>query len=170
MSEVTLRDGGRVIVRPIQADGKQRLLEGFKRFGEQSRYRRFMGMKKRLSDEELTFLTQVDHHDHEAIVAVDAESGVGVGVARYIRLSGDAAEAAVAIVDAWQGRGLGGVLLSRLAERALEEGVGRFKAWMLGESRDMLHLFGHLGEVRVLAREGDSVEIEVPLSSRAAAQ
>jgi GNAT superfamily N-acetyltransferase len=170
MSEVALRDGSRVIVRPVQADGKQRLLEGFERFGEQSRYRRFMGIKKRLSDEELAFFTEIDHHDHEALVAVDPESDLGVGVARFIRLSGDAAEAAVAIVDEWQGRGLGGLLLSRLAARAREEGVDRFRAWMLGESRDMLHLFERLGEVRVLAREGDSVEIEVPLSSPSGAR
>jgi hypothetical protein len=108
MSEVALRDGSRVIVRPVRADGKQLLLEGFERFGEQSRYRRFMGMKKRLSDEELAFFTDVDHHDHEALVALDAESGLSVGVARFIRLSGDAAEAAVAIVDDWQGEASAG--------------------------------------------------------------
>jgi L-amino acid N-acyltransferase YncA len=71
----------------------------------------------------------------------------------------------VAIVDAWQGRGLGGALLTRLAARARAEGVRRFRAWMLAESRDMLHLFDRLGELRVLAREGDSVEIEVELKA-----
>jgi L-amino acid N-acyltransferase YncA len=90
-----------------------------------------------------------------------------VGVARYICLQGaaDTAEAAVAIVDDWQHRGLGGALLSRLAARAREEGVRRFRAWMLAESRDMLHLFERLGPLRVRAREGDTVEIEVDLDA-----
>ena len=166
MSEVTLRDGSRVIVRPVRPEDKPLFVEGFERFGEDSRYRRFMGMKKRLSDQELAFFSEVDHHDHEALVGLDVECGAGVGVARYIRLgAGDAAEAAVAIVDVWQGRGLGGLLLARLAARAHEEGIHRFRAWMLSESRDMLHLFEKLGDLRVVARDGDSVEIEVALEA-----
>jgi GNAT superfamily N-acetyltransferase len=172
---VTLRDGVEVVIRPVVPDDKPLFASGFERFGEQSRYRRFMGMKKRLSEEELAFFSEVDHREHEALGAIDPASGDGVGVARYIRMPGDpeAAEAAVAIVDAWQHRGLGGALLHRLAGRAREEGIHRFRAWMLSESRDMLRLFERLGSLRVVAREGESIEIEVELeavSSRAAAR
>ena len=172
METVSLRDGSQVTIRPVEPSDKPLFAAGFERFGQESRYRRFMGMKKRLSERELAFFSEVDHHEHEALGAIDVVSGEGVGVARYIRMPGDpeAAEAAVALVDAWQHRGLGGALLSRLATRAAEEGVRRFRAWMLSESRDMLHLFERLGPLRVIAREGDSVEIEVSLeavSSRA---
>src|SRR4051794_22085607 len=128
MDPVTLRDGVQVVIRQVEPADKPLFAAGFERFSEQSRYRRFMGMKKRLSEQELAFFSEVDHHDHEAIGAIDVATGEGVGVARYIRLAGDpeAAEAAVAIVDAWQHRGLGGALLSRLAARAREEGLVRF--------------------------------------------
>lgn len=54
----------------------------------------------------LRYLTDIDHHDHEALVALDL-GGRGVGVARYIRHPADpqAAEPAVAIVDDWHRRG-----------------------------------------------------------------
>jgi GNAT superfamily N-acetyltransferase len=80
-----------------------------------------------LAESELAFFREVDHHDHEALRALDAETGDGVGVARYIRLhSSSAAEASVAVIEAWQGRGLRGVLLERLAAPTWAEGVERF--------------------------------------------
>jgi len=77
-----------------------------------------MGHKKPLADEELAFLTKVDHHDHEAIGALGADGTCGVGVARYLRLGPGVAAAAVAVVDDWQRRGVGGLVLERLAARA----------------------------------------------------
>jgi GNAT superfamily N-acetyltransferase len=150
METLGLRDGTPVTIRPVRPEDKPLYTAGFERFGEQSRYRRFLGLKKRLT-----------------LAAIDPVTGEGVGVARYICLQGaaDTAEAAVAIVDDWQHRGLGGALLSRLAARAREEGVRRFRAWMLAESRDMLHLFERLGPLRVRARQGDTVEIEVDLDA-----
>lgn len=53
---------------------EQRLLEGLERLSERSRYRRFLASHRRLSEAELRHFTQVDHHDHNAIVAVDPET------------------------------------------------------------------------------------------------
>ena len=38
-----------------------------------------------LTDDIVTYLTDVDHHDHEALAAIDAATGEGVGVARFVR-------------------------------------------------------------------------------------
>ena len=43
--EVTLRDGSRVLIRPVQPGDKELFTRAWERFGEESRYRRFLGAK-----------------------------------------------------------------------------------------------------------------------------
>ena len=74
-------------IRPGRAEDKELFVAGWERFGEESRYRRFMGAKGGLSERDLAYFTEVDHADHEALGALDAETGEGVGVARYVRLA-----------------------------------------------------------------------------------
>jgi GNAT superfamily N-acetyltransferase len=166
---VRLRDRSEVIVRPLEAEDKPLLLEGFERLGDQSRYQRFLGFKKRLSTDELEFLTRVDHVSHEAIGAIDPATGRGVGVARYVREQPGApvAEAAVAVVDAWQGRGLGWALLERLAASAREAGITEFSASLLVENRAMLELFARLGRIEVRHDSGSTVVLHVALPAEA---
>jgi L-amino acid N-acyltransferase YncA len=161
---VELRDGAHVRIRPVRREDKARLLQAFEGLGERSRYRRFLGYKKALSPAELELFTDVDHHDHEALGAIDTATGDGVGIARYVRLGErrEAAEAAVTVVDLWQGRGLGTALLERLAARAREEGVREFTATLLSDNREMIALFRRLGVLRVV-RSGTVQEIEVCL-------
>src|SRR3954452_3013806 len=130
---VTLRDGTELDIRPVTAADRRLLLSGFARFGERSRQQRFFGVKVALTEAELTFFTEVDHHDHEALGAIDPQTGAGVGIARFIRLEpgAEVAEAAVSVVDDWQARGVGRALLTALVERAHEEGVDRFQATLL---------------------------------------
>jgi GNAT superfamily N-acetyltransferase len=152
-----------VLVRPVEAEDKALFTDGWQRFGEESRYRRFLGAKGDLTSRDLAYLTELDHVDHEALGARDAESGDGVGVARYVRLPEhpDVAEAAVAVVDAWQGRGLGGELLQRLTARAREHGIERFQASLLAHNHSMLALFEDVGEVEVRERGTGQIEIDV---------
>jgi GNAT superfamily N-acetyltransferase len=120
-----------------------------------------------LTPSELTYLTEVDHVDHEAIGAIHPATGAGLGVARYIRLPErpTVAEAAVAVVDDWQGRGLGRLLLDRLVTRAEENGIERFRALLIATNDAVRNLLAGIGEVRVL-RSGDGVmelEVELPV-------
>jgi len=62
---VTLRDGVRVRLRPIAPDDRDLLAASFERLSEQSRYRRFLTAKSKLSTNELDYLVDaVDHSDH----------------------------------------------------------------------------------------------------------
>lgn len=155
---VTLRDGSTVLVRPVRPDDRELFAKGFERMSGESRYRRFMAAKKKLSEAELDFFTRLDHDLHEAIGAIDIATGEGAGVARMHRSPGDpaVAEAAVTVVDDWQGRGLGSVLLGRLTERARELGVQHFEASLFTTNRAMLHMFERLGCMRS-QREGLNV-------------
>jgi GNAT superfamily N-acetyltransferase len=164
---VRLRDGSQVLVRPVRPDDKPLFVTGFERLSEESRYLRFMGYKKVLSLRDLEFFTELDHEDHEAIGAIDPFTGEGLAVARYMRFRDDrtSAEAAVVVIDSWQGRGLGSVLLDRLVERAREQGIERFVATLFTDNEAMLALFQRIGDVEVLSHEGETIEIEIALST-----
>ena len=160
-----LPDGREVLVRAVRPEDKPLFARGWERFGDESRYKRFMGVKRKLSTGELSFFTEIDHIDHEAIGALDPETGEGLGVARYVRDADrpHAAEAAVSVIDAMQGRGLGGVLLRRLCDRAAQNGIRVFTAELLASNHTMLHLFEKLGAVRVTGRNGAELDIDVEL-------
>ena len=160
---LTLRDGAEVRVRPIEPSDRDALAAAFERLSDESRYRRFLGPVEHLGPSTLAYLTEVDHSDHEALVAF-APAGDLVGVARYVREDeGDRAEAAVTVADDWQGRGLGTALTALLAGRALDQGIERFTATMLAKNREMLDLLGTVGSVAVTGREGSTVEVQVAL-------
>jgi GNAT superfamily N-acetyltransferase len=105
----------------------------------------------------------VDHHDHEALIALDPDSGDALGVARFVRTAPGAAEFAVTVVDAWQGRGLGTALLGLLTGRARDEGISRFGALLLADNDEMLDLVRRLGPARTVSREPGTVSVEVEL-------
>jgi nucleotide-binding universal stress UspA family protein/GNAT superfamily N-acetyltransferase len=157
---ITLRDGARVTLRPIAPEDKPLIAATFARLSEASRYRRFFTTKHELSPAELAYLVDVDHTDHEAIIAIDRSSGEALGVARYIRAKDDAevAEVAVTVADDWQHRGLGRALLDHLAYRARREGVRRFSALVQGDNPRALRLLEDVGDTR---REWDSGVVEI---------
>jgi len=158
----TLRDGSRVDIRPVEPDDREAIAEGFERLSPESRYRRFFGPMPRLSESFLDYLTRVDHHDHEALVAVDAQTGDGVGVARFVRTEPGVAEPAVVVIDDWQGRGVASRLLDALAERAREEGIQRFDAPVLASNPDAISVLERLGTTR-RRPEGREVHLSIEL-------
>ncbi len=165
--QLALRDGSEVMVRPIRPEDRDAIAKAFGRLSEQSRYQRFMTAIDELSPSQLEYLTDVDHHDHEALVAFDPETGDGVGVARFVRLDdGTSAEAAVTVIDEWQGRGLGVALTNLLAERARDEGVTRFTALLLASNDQMHDVLASLGPSKVLSRSSGTVEVEVDIPER----
>jgi GNAT superfamily N-acetyltransferase len=154
-----LRDGSFVTIRPIAPADRALLQAGFDRLSEESRYRRFLTPTPRLSERMLRYLTEVDHRDHEALVALADDHGVGV--ARFVRTKDpEVAEAAVTVVDDWQGKGLGTALLELLARRARQEGIHRFSAVVLAQNQDMLDVLRGLGPLRVINRDANTIEAE----------
>jgi nucleotide-binding universal stress UspA family protein/RimJ/RimL family protein N-acetyltransferase len=159
---VALRDGARIVVRPIEPEDRDELAAGFERLSPESRYRRFFGPMRELRQRDLDYLTQVDHRDHEALIALDDATGQGVAVARFVRTAPDEAEPAVVVADDWQRRGLATQLLDALADRAREEGVARFRAPVLAENAQAIAVLKRLGETHT-TRMGRELELEVVL-------
>ena len=166
MTAAELSDGSEVEIRPLGPEDKAGLAAGFERLSGLSRYRRFLSPTSHLSAKQLAYLTEVDHHDHEALVAIDPASHNGLGVARYVRSAQNPGEAefAVAVADDWQRRGLGTALLRQLAERARAEGITRFTGFVLEDNQPMRGLLQSLGEVQQRdARDGTlEVWLDIP--------
>ena len=125
----------RSTLRPIEAADRDGAAEGFERLSPESRYRRFFAPMPRLSERDLDYLTRVDHHDHEALVALDARTGDGVGVARFVRTG----------AGAWPSRpswspttGRGAAWVARCSTRSptgrATEGVAALRAPVLAEN------------------------------------
>lgn len=124
---------------------------------------------KTLAPWQLAYLTEVDHRDHEALIAIEIDSGDVIAVGRFVREPGSSqAEAAVTVVDEWQGRGLGTALTRILAGRAAEEGIDKFTALLLAGNEDMVGLLKGVGELEVTGREGEAIQVDVPLSPQVA--
>jgi RimJ/RimL family protein N-acetyltransferase len=129
--------GTRVVIRPIRAGDKDRLVDGLRRLSEESIRRRFLAAKPRFTASELRYLTEVDGVNHIALVALlEDDPDQLVAVARCVRLPDrpGTAEMAIVVGDPWQGQGLGRELAQRLGDAALTVGIRRFAATMLGDN------------------------------------
>jgi GNAT superfamily N-acetyltransferase len=132
-------------LRDISPGDKALLAAGLARLSPRSAHARFLAAKPRFSSSELRYLTEVDGHDHAALVAVDALGRI-VAVGRYVRHVDDptSAEVAVVVCDDLQGLGLGTRLGLRLAERARGAGIEHFTAIMLPDNTPALRLFSRI--------------------------
>lgn len=135
-----------VTVREIRETDKDLLAAGYARLSDESRLRRFLAPKPRLTSSDLRYLTEVDGVNHYAVVAIAGPDIVGV--ARWVRLVDDpeTAEAAIVVGDALQGRGLGKMLARELADAARARGIRRISASILSDNPPALALMKVIGE------------------------
>ncbi|HKA23196.1 MAG TPA: GNAT family N-acetyltransferase [Blastocatellia bacterium] len=144
-SDILLRDGSTLHLRPIRAEDAAGLIAFHKRLSPRSIYFRFFSPLPELDEERAKTLATVNYHDTFALVG--ELGGRLVGVARYYRdeKAHDRAEVAFLIEDALQGRGIATRMLERLAEIAREKGITTFDAYVLGDNRKMMDVFLHTG-------------------------
>jgi RimJ/RimL family protein N-acetyltransferase len=154
---LSLPGGAHFTARPIHADDKPALLSFFDRLSAESRRRRFLAPKPRLTARDLAFLTEVDHCRHVALVAVDREAAI-VAVARYNAWSDRPghAELAIAVVDEWHGRGLGTALTEALLAHARRTHVVALTGSTFSENIPARALLRRFGFRRVAASAGVS--------------
>jgi len=163
---VTLRDGSEVLIRRIRPADKALVAGAYERLSPESRRRRFLAAPSHLTAEDLRYFTEIDHRRHEAVIALDAESGEMVGDARYVRLPGDreVGEVATFVDDEWQRRGLATALLIELTRRARANGLRRYTALVSADNRVVLEALEKQG-ARHRGTSGGEVELEIELPS-----
>ena len=141
-------DGTQLYVRHVRAGDKHMLSRAWALLSEESQRRRFLGPKPRLTSGDLRYLTELDGHDHVALVAVQLDDPSKlVAVARYVRLRDDpeVAEVAVTVADHMQGKGIGRMLGILLADEARGHGIRRFSASILSDNQPALRLMHAMG-------------------------
>lgn len=150
---VRLADGTDALIRPLEPPDAVRLAEAFERLSPESRRQRFLTAIKRLTREQLAYLSSPDLEDHLALgIEVRFDDGrppLGVGVARCVRESpgAESAEVAAAVADDWQGRGVGTLLLEHLRRWARAKGIRVLTAAMLADNRAAERLMRKQGPV-----------------------
>lgn len=156
-------------VRPIRPEDSPLLTDIFARLSPPSRLARFLYPKTTLTETELRYLTDIDHRDHEALIAIRRLRGEPVGTARFIRDRSDptSAEVAIAVVDEWQDRGVGSLLAARLMARALRESITQFTALTSARNLSARRLLAKVGDVSVVARDGATMSYRVTLAAPA---
>ena len=113
-SDVVLRDGSTLRLRPVRPEDRDGLLALYDRLSPESRRFRFLATVA-ANEAEVERLLRADH-DSDFVLVAEAGGRIS-GVALYLRdpRSPDRAEAAFAIADALQGRGVGTRMLEVLA-------------------------------------------------------
>jgi RimJ/RimL family protein N-acetyltransferase len=134
----------------------------------QSARLRFLAPKNHLTLAELRYLTEVDHVDHYALVAVLADDpSTMAGVGRWVRDGDhpDAAEVAIVVGDCYQRQGLGTALGTALGDGARALGIARFTAMMLPENTAAQRLFAHISGRLSTRVEGGTYELVADLAA-----
>jgi acetyl coenzyme A synthetase (ADP forming)-like protein len=144
-SDVALRDGTTIRIRPIKPSDGDGLQAMVSRMSRQSVYHRFFQVKTHLEPEEVEAFTNIDYLDHMALVAARGDDIIGVG--RYWRdeASPELADVAFAVVDAEQGKGIATRLVRYLTAYADKEGITAFRASVLADNHVMIRVFRNAG-------------------------
>jgi GNAT superfamily N-acetyltransferase len=155
--------GGRKIrFRLLERSDESLIRNFYYRLSPDSIYRRFMGPVVPPADALIQRLTNVDHCDRDALVALD-ERGIA-GIARYAATPGrNSCEVAIVVADDWQRKGLGRMLMRRLGHIARVRGITSFHATILGDNRRAQAFIRGLSKRTTMRFDSGVVEAEIPL-------
>jgi GNAT superfamily N-acetyltransferase len=162
---VTLRDGSTVVIRPVEPADTSLVREGYEHLSAVTRYQKFL-LDRAPTASDTEAVTHTDR-DHDALGAIDPQTGAGVGLARCVRHPDDpsVATAAVVVVEGWQNRGLGTRLLKRLADRSRAAGIERYESHMIVGDTTAWQVFESVGAVDTATRSGGVVDVTVRLAA-----
>jgi acetyl coenzyme A synthetase (ADP forming)-like protein len=161
-SDVVLRDGRTVHVRPARPDDLEALEDYFIALSDESRRLRFSGLVVDVGTQAANAV-RIDYVDHLTLLAfTGADPQRVVGGAQYIREADRRAEIALSVSDDHQGQGLASILIGHLAQAANAEGIDFFRAEVLPENHRMIDVFRQTGFPVSLRTRPGAVEVEFP--------
>ena len=147
-TEVLLRDGSRIRLRPLKREDTKDWLAFINKLSPHSRYLSFHYFAKEMTEEDAARFCTIDYQNTFALVAkvLKAKRSEIVAVGRYYRLPNkQSAELALSIADAYQEKGIGTKLIERLANAARNHDIDTFEADVLAENKPMMQVFRNYG-------------------------
>jgi acetyltransferase len=148
----TMKNGTKVLLRPIRPEDEPMEAAMFKELSKQSIYFRFFGYVPRVDHSLLIRFTQIDYDREIAIIGVVEEEGQQkmTGVVRIISDPwNDTAEYAIVVADPWQGQGLGSAMTDFILEIARERNTRRIIADVLHANDRMAKMLERRGFSRI---------------------
>ncbi|MDM7914957.1 MAG: GNAT family N-acetyltransferase, partial [Candidatus Eisenbacteria bacterium] len=162
VTEKTLKDGARVLLRPIRPEDEPMWKDLLSRCSAETIYARFRSAFQWRPHEIATRYCFIDY-DREIALVAETDEGDQRRLAGVGRLIADpmheTVEYAVLVADAWQNRGLGGVLTDACFEIAKHWGLKRIVAETAPDNTRMISLFRNRGFHLVHDVEGEVVEV-----------
>jgi len=143
-----MRNGKRVIIRPIKSEDEDMWLEMFNNFSESSiRYRFFQSVKNTPHEVRVRYCN-IDYDREMAIIPELDDNGKRriLGVVRIIASSDKkTAELAIIIADPWQGLGLGSKMMDYIIEISKDMGIETLVAEMMTDNKPAINLLKKMG-------------------------
>jgi acetyl coenzyme A synthetase (ADP forming)-like protein len=164
VSDVVLRDGSTVRIRPARPDDLARVQDYLLGLSPETRRLRFWTVAVNIG-ELAEKIVDVDYRDHLTLLVLrGGDDGTMIGGAQYSRMDEGRAEIGMSVADEWQGKGIGSILLGQLAQAAGERGVTIFVAEVLPENHGMIGLFRESGFPLSIRALPGAIEVEFPVS------
>jgi GNAT superfamily N-acetyltransferase len=162
-TDVALRDGSTVHVRPVRASDRDGLLAFLEALSPESRLFRFFSGGGSLG-QAAAWAADVDYVGRFGLVATAGEDGRIVAHAVYVDVGAGHAEVAFAVADDLHGRGVATILLAHLAAAARQRGIGMFTALVLPDNHRMLQVLRDSGFPLSVHSEPGRLHVELPTS------
>lgn len=159
VSDVALRDGSIVRVRPVEQQDRPQILDFIRSLSKEALRLRFLGG---LSEPESLSKWLEATKDRFALVGV--HEGRVVGHAAYQLISPGKAEWSVVVRDDMQGKGIGTHLLGQIIEAAGEAGIYSLEADLYTDNYKVLDVIHGLGFPSKHRVEGSTLHISHPTS------
>jgi acetyltransferase len=166
-SEVVLKDGSRLRLRPIRPEDAEAWMDFVSRLGLYTKYLRFHHVIKKMGMEDALYFCTVDYKDSFAIVAeIPKEHRWSiVAIGRYYRLaSSHTAEFALVVEDAYQGKGIGTKMMECLVKAARDNGITTFEGAVLVENDKMMAVLKDYGFHITSKLEADVYHVTFPIA------
>ena len=169
MTECMIRDGKKVLLRPIRPEDELLVADLFRTFSDKTMRLRFFQIIKEISHETSARYCNIDYDREMTVVAERTEEGTRKIIA-MVRLimqpDGERGEIAVVVGDPWQNLGLGSKMLDHIIDIGKDIGLKAIFGEILAENTKMIHLCNKTGfEIKRLDEENFLVTLDLTKES-----